>query len=387
MPSIGKLDPTDDRIGVLHIISGLTVGGAERMLVWMARYHDRSRFRVGVVSLMSGGGFAHAIRCEDVPVFELGQRRGRLSVSGLRSLFSIAKEFDPEVLQGHMFHSNILARLMGVRLIGLSGRELHVLNTIHHEHESIFRRLACSVTGPMAAAEIVFSLPSDNLVAPEFFWRPTREVFPYGVEINEELKRDRRVLRAALDIPDDAVVWVSVGRLIPEKGFPVLIEAFGLMKTRGERPFLLIVGDGPERERISSAISRTGLSGSVSLLGIREDVEDIYRASDFFVLSSLSERSPLAVLEAMAAGLPVVATRVGNVPGMVEEGRTGFIVPPSDPSALAGAMERVMKMGEEAREWGKRGSRRVHEFFDFRRTQEKIEEYYRLLSRGKGRNG
>ncbi|NOY86905.1 MAG: glycosyltransferase [Deltaproteobacteria bacterium] len=380
MPSIGKLGPTDDRIGVLHVISGLTVGGAERMLVWMARHHDRSRFRMGVVSLMSGGGFAHAIRSEDVPVFELGQRRGRISVSGLRSFFSVVKGFGPEILQGHMFHSNILVRLMG-----LFGRKLHVLNTIHHERESIFRRLACSVTGPMVEAEIVFSLPSGNPVAPEFFWGPTRKVFPYGVEINEELKRDRSVLRAALGIPEGARVWILVGRLVREKGFTVLFDALGILKSRGVSPFLLIVGDGPERQRLSSISAREGFSDSVSLLGMREDVEDIYRASDFFVLSSLSERGPLVVLEAMAAGLPVVATRVGNVPGMVEEGRTGLIVPPSNPLALAGAMERVMNMGEEAREWGERGSRRVHRFFDFRRTQEEIEDYYLLLSRGKGR--
>ena len=116
-------------VRALHIISGLGIGGAERLLLWAARYHDRDRYPIGIVSLMSGGELAAGIRDAGVPVVELGQKRGRLTPAGFRMLRSTVAEIRPEVIQGHMFHSNLLARVVRLLVPG----NTRVVNTVHIE--------------------------------------------------------------------------------------------------------------------------------------------------------------------------------------------------------------------------------------------------------------
>jgi glycosyltransferase involved in cell wall biosynthesis len=134
---------------------------------------------------------------------------------------------------------------------------------------------------------------------------------------------------------------------------------------------LLIAGDGPERPRLVSEIARLGLDGAVELLGTRGDVHELLAAADVFVLSSESEGMPMSVLEAMAAGLPVVASAVGGVPEVVRDGETGALVPPRDPVALAEAIRLLVADPALRQRFGDAGRRRVEREFavaDFRRA-------------------
>ena len=142
----------DDRIGILHLISGLSLGGAEKMLLWTARHYDREALVMCVVSLMSGGPIAGAIREEGVEVVELGQRRGSLSPSGFMRLVRVARSFGPKFIQGHLFHGNILARIISPLVPGAVA-----LSTRHNEVDSVARILAYALTSPLMEGTVVFS--------------------------------------------------------------------------------------------------------------------------------------------------------------------------------------------------------------------------------------
>jgi glycosyltransferase involved in cell wall biosynthesis len=379
---------TDGRIGVLHVISGLGLGGAERMLLWSARYHDRDLVRMGVVSLMSGGELADEIRSEQVEVYELGQGRGRLSLSSFTRLMTIIRQFIPQVLQGHMYHSNLL-----VRLVGVLGKRTAVLSTRHIDHAPPVRRLINGATGFLNDATLVFSpRVLDEESRENLFRRPVRLV-QYGIEIptladgdegseNGNENASGSDLKERLDIPPDAFVWTAIGRLTRQKGFVCLIDAFSMVHDAAGDSFLIIVGDGEDRKMLEGRAMDRGIGHRVIFTGARTDTLAILGISDAFVLSSLWEGGPLVVLEAMAANLPVVSTRVGDAPSMVEEGETGTLVDPGDAGQLADAMCRVQDMGPGAREWGHRGRSRVEELYNFRRVQKEMESYYRELAGG-----
>ena len=148
---------------------------------------------------------------------------------------------------------------------------------------------------------------------------------------------------------------VAVGRLAHPKRTDLLVQAFASIRRAHPSAELQIVGDGPDRADVERRVRELGVQEGVRLLGDRDDVPELLSRSGCFVLASDYEGCPLAVIEAMAAGVPVVATGVGGVPELVEDGRTGFVVAPGDPQALAAAVERVLLDPEGARKMGEAG--------------------------------
>jgi glycosyltransferase involved in cell wall biosynthesis len=153
-------------------------------------------------------------------------------------------------------------------------------------------------------------------------------------------------------VPDRIVV---VTRFAPPKRNDLLVEAFALIRRTRPQAELHIVGDGPDRATLERQIGELGVDGAVRLLGSRDDVPELLSRAACFVLASDYEGSPLAVIEAMAAGVPVVATGVGGVPELVADGETGFVVPPGAASALAAAVEAVLSDPARARRLGAAG--------------------------------
>ncbi|HSB38404.1 MAG TPA: glycosyltransferase family 4 protein [Gaiellaceae bacterium] len=167
---------------------------------------------------------------------------------------------------------------------------------------------------------------------------------------------------------------VSVGRFAYPKDFSTLLEA---LERIGSDCRAALVGEGPGLQEVTSGIVARGLSGRVELLGARGDVAGVLAASDIFVLSSRSEGLPVSILEAMAAGLPVVATDVGGVTEAVVDGETGLVVPPADPEALAAALERLVVDGGLRRRLGAAGRARALRLFDVQRFRAAHLELYR----------
>jgi len=169
------------------------------------------------------------------------------------------------------------------------------------------------------------------------------EVIPNGTDV-ERFSRNIswQNLRPSLGIRHDEVVLISVGRLVSIKGFESLIETVGRLLLDGVLMKLLIVGDGPDRSRYEELIKRKALSANIRLLGQRDDVPDLLKSSDCFVLASRSEGLSCSIIEAMAAGLPVVATDVGGNSELVQEGLSGYLVPYGDLDALASRLKQIV---------------------------------------------
>jgi sugar transferase (PEP-CTERM/EpsH1 system associated) len=206
-----------------------------------------------------------------------------------------------------------------------------------------------------------------------------------GVELSRfQTGIGRSNARRALGLPVDTPIVGAVGRLVPVKDHTCLVDAVARVGRDGLQPVLVIAGDGPRRRAIEEHASSLGIGDRVRLLGHRKDIDVVFAALDVFVLSSVSEGLNNTILEAMAAGLPVVATRVGGADEMVLEGSTGFLVPPGSPDMIAEALRRLLVDPVAAAAMGEAGRARAERDFDLGRTILKYERLYTDLAREYG---
>jgi glycosyltransferase involved in cell wall biosynthesis len=318
---------------LLFIGPNLGPGGAERQASILLPALRRRGHDARLIALDGGGPFAESLAVAGVPI-EVLNIRGQFDLPRL-ARSRILRGFSPEVIV-----SRGVSGLYIGQLVARARRARHVFNehrqvglAVSRRRETMIRLLAhrldlvIAVTPGQTAAWIERGYPPDRIL-----------IVPNGVE-PPDVTEDRQSVRQTLAVAADAVVAVSVCSLRPEKRVVDFTEA--VLRARERQPELvgLVVGDGPERMLIDRA--QMASPGGIIALGQRADVARILSAADIFVSASQSEASPMAILEAMAAGLPVIATPVGGVPQMVEDGRSGVLVTPRSPGELASALEQM----------------------------------------------
>lgn len=348
----------DAPVPIALTITDLDVGGAERAMTGLVLGLDRRRWSPLVVNLSGEGVLAGVIRAAGIPVESLGLGRRGL-VGGVFGMARALRRHRPALVQSFMFHANVLTRLAAPAagspwiLGGLRVAERQ--KAWHLRLDRLTSRLAC---GSVCVSKGVmrFSLERGGL-------DPARlTVIPNGVDL---ARFDvPPASRSELGVPDDALLALAVGRLDVQKGLPDLLEAFERAAARNPRLHLAVVGDGPLRGWLEADVAaRSILSGRVRILGRREDVPALMRAADLLVHSAYWEGMPNVVLEAMAAGLPVVATDVEGVEELILPGETGWVAPARDVDALTRAIEEVAADREASRRIGIAGRRRAVETF------------------------
>ena len=189
-------------------------------------------------------------------------------------------------------------------------------------------------------------------------------------------------LRRALSISPQDIVATIVGRLVPVKGHTNLLHAFQIASQTHPNLLLLITGDGELRSELEQLAQHLGITDRVRFLGWRDDTAEILEISDLFVLSSLNEGLGLVLVEAMAKHLPIVATRVGGVPCVVEHGKTGLLVPSGSPQAFARALGELADQPQKQRAMGEAGYRRAVRLFSISATVRETERVYHELTGG-----
>jgi glycosyltransferase involved in cell wall biosynthesis len=360
---------------VMLLAVGLGVGGTETHILELASRIDRTKFDVTVCSLKAEGCLVQELRRRGIRVVCLNGA-GKLDLRVLFRLWKVMREERPDVMQSFLFWANMSARMLG-RL----SKAVRVVCSYHDEIVSEGRlvRMIDRLTfgwshAVVCCSEAVRRSVSACLGAPA----ARQTIIPFGVDVGQFAVMDPAT-KEELGLRGDAPIVGTVCRLVePKKGLSVLLHAMAVLNRDRRSPGcqLLIVGEGPARARLESLIEQLGLSCCVRFAGSRRDIPRILPTLDVFVLPSLYEGFGIAILEAMAAGRPVVATAVGGIPEFVVPGETGLLVEPGDAEALAAAIGDLLRDPERARQMGMRGRARAVAGFQLSAVVRRHEQVY-----------
>lgn len=376
-------------VRVLYLIDSLGPGGAEHLLAAYLPFLRRAGVVPTVVALQEqqGNPVAHRIAAQGVPVTELGIRRLRERGAFARVRNAIAAA-DPEVVHTQLEFAAILG-IPAARLHGLpTVATLHTLDAPPPRSRLAlhFRLMAWALR--RARRVIAVSEITRRHYLERARLRPERVVTiyngidPAAFQVEPGVRQEAR---AEWAIPPAAPVVATVAVLREPKGIQHMLAALARVAAAFPTVRYLVVGDGPYRRALEEQTEHLGLADRVVFAGAREDVARLLAAADVFVLPSLTEALPTVVAEAMAAGLPIVATTAGGVPEMVRHGEAALLVPPADPDALAAAVLRLLGNPRQATAMGRSGRRLVAERFDIRTQARALTEDYRALAAGRRR--
>jgi len=336
---------------ILHLITTLGVGGAEKHLLMLSSGQVQRGHVVQVAYLKGAGELTTAFESKGVAVTALPGPALRLR----GQLAGLASDFRPDVLHTHLLKADALGALASI-----GGRTGAVISSKHNDERALLSwpiSIAHGLLARRAVRTIALSEHVAQFVARHGRVHPTRirRVY-YGVDPAAlQPRRDRGTVRRELGLPQDAPLLVCVGRLAPQKDHPTLLAALAQLPPD---VMLLVVGGDPFGDgeaRLQELARRLGLTERARFLGIRHDVPDLLGASDLFVLPSLWEGLGLVFLEAMAVELPVVASNVSAIPEVIEDGATGWLVPPADPVRLARTIAAALADPQERAARGRRG--------------------------------
>ncbi|WP_217914885.1 glycosyltransferase [Miltoncostaea marina] len=328
---------------VVMLIESVRGGGAERFTVGLARALEGPGCEVVVCASRDPGRNRDPIDHETgVRVLMLGRRRTLSPLAWLPLVRYLRRE-RVDVLHSHMFGSNVWGALLG-RLAGVPV----VIATEHswtYEGQRLRKLIDGLWVGRLSTAFVAVS-PEDARRMVELERVPARKVrtIPTGLLRDpDELRGAPGRLRDELGLPPETPLVGAIAMLRPMKAVDVLVDAFARLLGRVPGAHLVVAGDGPLRGEVEARIAALGVGDRVHLLGVREDVPAILRSLDVVVLPSDSEGSPIALIEAMVAGRAIVATRVGGMPMILDDGRCGELVPRRDPQALADAVAGLLE--------------------------------------------
>lgn len=363
-------------IRVMLGITDLDVGGAEKCLTELACRVDPARFRLSVVSLAprpSGDDrLVRRIAERGIPLLFLDCRGCRDLPKALAHWSQWIRRQRPDVLQTFLFHANFLGRIAG-RLTGVPV----VISGIRVAERFAGWHLALdAVTAGWVDQYVCVSRSVAEFSVTRGLLPPHKvSVIPNGVEIDSEWRRRRAGFPSgeSPNLGSQVVAGTArrvtfIGRLVLQKGVDVLLRSAATWLRLFPDTMLQIVGDGPQRSQLADLAVRLGIDRRVAWLGYRSDVADILKATDLFVLPSRWEGMPNALLEAMAAGCPVVASDVEGVAEILGEDGREQMVPPNDVAALSRAVARMLASPAHAEELGIRNLRRVAEHFSWDRV-------------------
>jgi len=364
-------------IRVLHVVTDFRSGGAERVAASLLRTTDPEQFDVAAITLRGpfGSALERTLAQDGIPVWYMGKDKG-FDPSVVAQVIRAMRRFRPQVVHTHTYALRYAFPYMLFRRIPAMVHTVHNLAEREIEwygrwvNRLAFRR---GVVPVAIASEVADSIR-------RVYGIDDFPLIPNGIPVDAfrgpSIGRERWRKKEGF-APTD-VLYVCVAGLRPQKNHPLLLEAFHRGPASDPRAHLLSAGAGNLKSRLETQIGALGLQEKVHLLGHRSDVPDVLNAADVFVLSSDYEGNPLAVLEAMTAGKPMISTAVGGVPELVEGG-CGLLVPPRDAQALSRAMSHLLENPDARKSMGEMSARRAVERFDVRAMTEAYEDLYRWL--------
>lgn len=359
-PRTSRTTPTRDRVGkVVFVCPNLKAGGAERQWALLIPGLAERGFDVSVMTLDGRGVYFEALLARGIPIASarlrhradpLGLARA-MRLGGARSSVVVTRGVSAHLV-GHVLArtqraAHVVTEHLGDDPLGLRALRRH-------------QRLLLAPMRPRANAVVAVALSQVDQLVRDGYRREAIRVIPSGV-VDDPPMADREALRAELGVGPDAFLAVLVAALRAEKRAALFVEQVSAAHAIDPSIQGVVVGDGPDAASVASAVRRSG--GAVRMLGYRADAVDLMHAGDVVCLTSAVEALPISVLEAMSVGRPVIATRVGDLPEVVEDGRTGFLVSPDRLSEVARALVALARDRTRAEELGRAGRERQQQAF------------------------
>lgn len=369
---------------VLHVIYSLYRGGAERVIETQVLGADRRRFELLVCSITSGGDLIHRMSNAGARVFLLGKRR-RGDITALTKLANLINVERVDLLHLH----NAPGMFWGTLARMLSGRRIPIVRTEHNPYlpaslPRLYRILYPHFTKRARRVICVSEVVRRSFAAAFPDLADRYVALPNGIRVQDYDKLPpRHECRAAFHLSPGERLIGTVGRMSPVKNHRLLIEAFARVRERVPDVNLAIIGEGELRAKLADYAADLGVSEYVSLVKESRMIDYFYGALDVFVLSSSSEGMPLTLLEALASGVPVVATEVGGIPEVVESGTTGYLVPKGSAEFLAKRIIELLQDPAKAQSMALAGRTMVREKFPAEKMVAGIERLYEAVLDGR----
>lgn len=364
---------------VAHAIYSHAVGGSEMCAAQICANLDPDKFKPSVVFIYPHHGpMPEILEAQNIPSYDLGRRRLNRFVWPFLAGTTLRKQKIDIVHVHHLAFLPIMAaaaRFAGIR---------HIVFTEHsifgHEHKKRLQRIMPRIPDMAHVTTVVsegirrFLVDKGNL-DPEGI-----SVIPNGVDTRRFVPRSTGgVLRSLVEATDGEHVFVAVGRLTDAKNYPLLIDAVDLLRKSGIRLKVGIIGDGEMRKSLGERIRDRKMENTVYLLGGRTDVHEILPEADGYLLTSKHEGLPIAVLEAMSCGLPVLATAVGGLGEVIKNGENGLLTPSGDPRKFAENVGNLLESPQRACALGAKARQTVVLKYSWDRLSRRYEEVYARL--------
>jgi glycosyltransferase involved in cell wall biosynthesis len=386
----------DAPIRILRVIARLNVGGPALHVSYLTRFLAARGYETTLVAGSVGEGegsmdyVARELGVEPVYIPELQREIApHIDLASVIKLRDLIRELRPHVVHTHTAKAGAVGRAAAL-LAG--GRRPPVLVHTFHGHvlrgyfspamTRVFAEIERQLARRTDALVAVSPQVRDDLVRLNVAPRDRISVIRLGLDLERRTcapAGSRLEVRRELGLPEGQFVAAWFGRMTEIKRADDLLHAFALLRLRGVDAALVLVGDGPLRRSLEELAAELGVADACRFVGYREDVGPLYAAADAVVLTSANEGTPVSVIEGQAAGLPAVSTDVGGVRDVVEDGRTGFLVPPGDVSAVASRLAELAADPLLRRELGEAGRRRVRDRYSVPRLVDDVDCLYRSL--------
>jgi glycosyltransferase involved in cell wall biosynthesis len=375
------------RLKVLHILAALPVGGAETLLLAALTAADQRSFSYLVCSLSDKGPVGKEMEQAGIEVVSLGRmRHKRFDVGIILRLCRLMRHREVDIVHTHIYHASRYGRIAAVlaRVPCVVASFHNVYNTPRFKQHCFNWVLGKVTDRVIAVSEAV----KDHLVRYDHLPPTSITVLPNAIDVRAFGSRNGAEARQRLGVSSNAYLVGTVGRLELQKGHVVLLQAMRQLITKYPEARALIVGGGSQEGTLRRLADDLGLSDRVMFAGVRRDTPDVLSALDVFVLPSLWEGIPLALLEAMATALPVVATRVGGVPEIISDRSTGILIDPGDPDQLVAAIMHCRDDRQSATRMAQAGRQWVEQHASIQAYTRRLEALYLELLQSKvGRRG
>jgi glycosyltransferase involved in cell wall biosynthesis len=363
-----------DRIRVVELLATGTNGGAQEHVYNLVTRIDRERYDLTVCSLSPGSAVRNLERA-GIPVCVIDIPDDDAAVEAVAAHLAAIRA---DVVHNHMYRAEVVGTRAAWRVAEAGRPRPYVVGTVHSsrvrsdEDRGLIRRLTPKMDHLIAVSSSIVRKISDEARV----GAPVTLIYN-GVDLQRYAHQEPCcTLREEYGLPEEGPIVGVVARLEAEKGHPTLLDAWAHVVAEFPTATLLVIGEGSRREALEAQAAALGLSRSVVFTGRRDDVPAVTAALDVAVLPSYREAQGLTILEAMALSRPVVASRVGGIPEMIENERTGLLVPPHDSTALATAIGRLLRDHPLADTLARAGHDLVHERFCVELMARAVETIY-----------